>query len=258
MVDTIGAGDAFMGALLARWRGGGGDQLEEAARFACRVAGLTCARAGADPPLLAELGFAEYHPGARAPGPPLMSGSSISLVATETHLSRVVLDAGVDEVREAPKDDGVLELLVRRPAENERELLESGELDTEGGLAGDNWRTRGSKATEDGSAHPDLQLTLMNARSARLIAGERERWALAGDQLFVDLSLAEADLPPGTRLAVGGALIEITAEPHRGCGKFAARFGVDALKFVELARGPRAQPARREREDRVRWSDPRG
>ena len=162
-----------------------------------------------------------------------MSGSSsFLLVATETHLSRVVLDAGVDEVREAPKDDGVLELLVRRPAENERELLESGELDAEGGLAGDNWRTRGSKATEDGSAHPDLQLTLMNARAARLIAGERERWALAGDQLFVDLSLAEADLPPGTRLAVGGALIEITAEPHRGCGKFAARFGVEALKFV--------------------------
>ncbi len=162
-----------------------------------------------------------------------MSGSSSFLpVATETHLSRVVLDAGVDDVREAPKDDGVLELLVRRPAENERELLESGELDADGGLAGDNWRTRGSKATADGSAHPDLQLTLMNARAARLIAGERERWALAGDQLFVDLSLAEADLPPGTRLAVGGALIEITAEPHRGCGKFAARFGVEALKFV--------------------------
>jgi MOSC domain-containing protein YiiM len=78
---------------------------------------------------------------------------------------------------------------------------------------------------------------VMNARSAALVAGARERWSLAGDQLYVDFGLGYGDLPPGTRLAVGSAVIEITAEPHRGCGKFAARFGVDALKFVNSAVG---------------------
>ena len=153
------------------------------------------------------------------------------------HINLATLEAGLPEVRRSPKDAGVVELVVRRPAENEREILEQAELDVGVGLVGDNWGTRGSKATEDGSAHPDLQLTVMNARSAALVAGARERWALAGDQLYVDFRLGYGDLPPGTRLAVGSAVIEITAEPHRGCGKFAARFGVDALKFVNSAVG---------------------
>jgi hypothetical protein len=145
------------------------------------------------------------------------------------HVDRAELEAGLEHVRGAPRDEGVVALLVRRPAESERELLEEAELDVADGLVGDGWRVR--------SGRRDLQLTLMNARAAQLVARDRERWALAGDQLFVDLSLSVQDLPPGTRLRVGEALIEITAEPHRGCGKFAARFGVDALKFVNSPAG---------------------
>jgi hypothetical protein len=148
------------------------------------------------------------------------------------HAARDVLEAGVAEIRGAPADAGTVELIVRRPAEDERELLDEAELDVVEGLVGDNWRTRGSRATEDGAAHPDLQLTLMNARVTALIARSRERWALAGDQLYVDLDLSDASLPAGTRLRVGSAVIEITAMPHTGCGKFARRFGVEALKFV--------------------------
>jgi hypothetical protein len=140
------------------------------------------------------------------------------------HLDPAALEAGLEHLRAAPREEGVVELLVRRPAENERESLEEARLDVEGGLVGDGWRVR--------SGRRDLQVTLMGARAAQLVAGRRERWPLAGDQLFVDLSLSVRDLPPGTRLSVGQALIEITAEPHRGCGKFAARFGVEALKFV--------------------------
>ena len=84
----------------------------------------------------------------------------------------------------------------------------------------------------DGSANPDAQLTLMNARVVALVAGERERWPLAGDQLYVDLDLSADNLPPGTRLAVGSAVIEVTPEPHTGCAKFSARFGSEALRFV--------------------------
>jgi hypothetical protein len=149
-----------------------------------------------------------------------------------THASLDALEAGVAEVRRAPKDGGTVELIVRRPAEDERETVDEAEIDTVGGLLGDNWRTRGSRATEDGSAHPDLQLTLMNARVTALVARTRERWPLAGDQLYVDLDLSEANLPAGTRLEVGSAVVELTAIPHTGCGKFARRFGVDALKFV--------------------------
>jgi hypothetical protein len=142
---------------------------------------------------------------------------------------------GVDEVRASPADGGRVELITRRPEVDAREVLAEAMLDPELGLVGDNWATKPSLAT--GAPNPLAQLTLMNSRSAALVAGEPEHWPLAGDQLYVDLDLSYRNLPPGARLKVGEAVIEITEEPHRGCGKFAARFGVDALKFVNSAVG---------------------
>ena len=153
------------------------------------------------------------------------------------HADRSVLDAGLDELRRSPSDDGRVELVVRRPEENEREVLEEGALDPADGLVGDMWRRRPSKSTPDGSPHPDMQLTLMNVRAATLIAREPERRQLAGDQLFVDLDLSGANLPPGTRLEIGSAVVEVTALPHTGCGKFVRRFGVDAMKLVNSELG---------------------
>ncbi len=148
-------------------------------------------------------------------------------------LSREELEAGLDEILLAPADEGTVELIVRRPAVDEREVLEEATLDLVEGLVGDTWRVRGSKRSADGSAHPDMQLNVMSARAVDLVAaGDRERWALAGDQLYVDLDLSEANLPAGTRLALGTAVIEVTAEPHTGCEKFSARFGGDAHTFV--------------------------
>jgi hypothetical protein len=149
-----------------------------------------------------------------------------------THLDLAALEAGLDHIRQAPKDNGRVELICRRPDTEERELLDEAVLDAEHGLVGDNWKTRGSSSTEDGSAPPLLQLTLMNVRSASLVAVSPERRHLAGDQFFVDLDLSVGNVPPGTRLRLGEATIEITEIPHRGCGKFVSRFGVDALKFV--------------------------
>ena len=153
------------------------------------------------------------------------------------HVDRDTLEAGLAHVREAPKDEGTLELIARRPAEEQRETLDEAVLDPSEGLVGDNWRARGSRATEDGSAHPDMQLTLMGARAAALVARTRERWPLAGDQLYVDLDLSESNLPPGTRLEIGSAVVELTAVPHTGCGKFTRRFGVDASKVVNSPAG---------------------
>ena len=149
-----------------------------------------------------------------------------------THLDLAALEAGLDTIRDAPKDNGRVELICRRPETEQRELIDEAVLDVQNGLVGDNWRTRGSSSTEDGSANPLMQLTLMNVRSASLIAGAPERRQLAGDQFFVDFDLSVENLPPGTRLKLGEATIEITEIPHRGCGKFSSRFGVDALKFV--------------------------
>ena len=146
------------------------------------------------------------------------------------HFPLSVLEQCVAEVRDSPPDGGTVELIVRRPAEGEREVLAEAELDPERGLVGDGWHARGTP-------HPDRQLTLMNARAAALVAGSREHWPLAGDQLYVDLDLGVANLPAGTRLAAGSALIEVTAEPHRGCGKFSRRFGVDAMRWVNSAVG---------------------
>lgn len=148
------------------------------------------------------------------------------------HLSAAELEAGLDEIRQSPRDKGTLALIVRRPAVDEREVLDEGELDLETGLVGDNWRMRGSSRTKDGSAHPDMQLNIINARTIALIAPDATRRPLAGDQLHVDLDLSEANLPPGTRLAIGTAVVEVTTQPHTGCQKFRARFGADALKFV--------------------------
>lgn len=152
-------------------------------------------------------------------------------------LTMGVLEKGLDYIRQSPQDAGVLEMIVRRPFMDEREVLHEGELDLTVGLVGDNWQARGSKRTPDGSANPGAQLTLMNSRLAALVAQSKERWPLAGDQLYVDLDLSEENLPPGTQLAIGSAIVEITAVPHTGCKKFVARFGMDAVKFVNSPLG---------------------
>ena len=149
------------------------------------------------------------------------------------------LQARLDEVRAAPSDNGILKLIACRPAENERELLEEGELDLELGLVGDMWSVRPSTSTGNGGPNPEAQLTIMNARATALVSesDDHERWAEAGDQLYVDLDISQENLPAGTRLAIGEAVVEITASPHLGCGKFSSRFGVDAHKFVNSATG---------------------
>ena len=147
------------------------------------------------------------------------------------------LEAGLPEILASPGDEGVVKMIVRRPGVGEREVVESGELDLAEGLVGDNWRVRGSRQTEDGRAHPEMQLNLMNSRVIALVAGSRDRWPLAGDQLFVDLDLSKENLPAGTRLAMGSAIVEVTSVPHLGCRKFVARFGLEAMKFVNSRRG---------------------
>jgi hypothetical protein len=153
------------------------------------------------------------------------------------HLDMEALEAGLDHIRQSPQDEGSIQLIVRRPEREQRELLAEGELDPDEGLVGDNWKARGSGATADGSAHLGMQLTLMNARTAALVAQDADRWALAGDQIFVDLDLSHDNLPAGTRLAIGSAVIEVSAEPHTGCKKFVARFGLEAMKFVNSPMG---------------------
>ncbi len=142
------------------------------------------------------------------------------------------LEAGLDYIRHSPTNLGALRLIVRRPDILLREVLDVGELDMVEGLVGDNWKVKGSSRTSDGTSHPDMQLNIMNARAIDWIAQSRDRWPLAGDQLYIDLDLSGKNLPPGTKLALGNAIIEVTSQPHTGCKKFVERFGLDAMKFV--------------------------
>jgi hypothetical protein len=175
------------------------------------------------------------------------------------HLTTEELQAGIPEIVASPKDEGVLRLIVRRPTIGEREVLEEAELDCEVGLVGDTWGQRKSTRTFDGSPHPDMQLNVMNARVIALVAQGEQRWPLAGDQLFLDLDLSAANLPAGTQLALGTAVIEVTDQPHTGCGKFVERFGVDAMQFVNSSIGRelhlRGINARVVRPGRVRAGD---
>lgn len=147
------------------------------------------------------------------------------------HLNTAELEAGLAQIRQAPADQGAVQLIVRRPAAGEREVLAEGQLDLAAGLVGDRWGAPGR------TPNPETQLTLMNAQVAQLVAGSRERWPLAGDQLYVDLDLSVENLPVGARLAIGGAVVEITAEPHKGCKQFVERFGMDAMLFVNSPAG---------------------
>ena len=142
------------------------------------------------------------------------------------------LEESLDHIRQSPADHGTVELIARRPEVDAREVLTEALLDLHEGLIGDTWRARGSSRTADGGPSLEAQLTLMNARAAAAVAGERERWPLAGDQLYVDFDISRTNVPPGSRVQIGSAVIEFSEPPHTGCAKFSARFGVDALKFV--------------------------
>ena len=157
------------------------------------------------------------------------------------HLTKADLEAGLDEIRNSPKIDSVLDLIVSRPEEDAREVMPLAALDVKVGLVGDTWQDRPSARRGHGNAHPDMQITLMNSRVAALIAQDKGRWQLSGDQLFADLDLSAENVPPGTRIAVGSAILEATDQPHTGCKKFSARFGVDALKLVSSPIGEELQ-----------------
>lgn len=153
------------------------------------------------------------------------------------HLTMAELEAGLEPVRQAPKQQGVLEMIVRRPEVDQREIVETATLDLAEGLLGDNWKTRGSANMPDGSANPEAQITVMSSRAITLIAQSRERWPLAGDQLILDFDISVTNLPPGARLEIGEALLEVTAKPHTGCKKYVERYGTDAMMFVNSPMG---------------------
>ncbi|CAM3791084.1 GNAT family N-acetyltransferase [Nocardioides zeicaulis] len=160
------------------------------------------------------------------------------------HRSVADLTAFLPELDASPREVGVLRTVVRRPAPGEREVLDVGWLDVVEGLVGDSWRQRGSRRTPDGSAHPDMQLNLMNHRLVEFLAQDPDREVLAGDQMFLDLDLSHDNLPVWSELHIGGpegAVVVVTDQPHHGCGKFIARFGKDAMTFVN---GPEGRPRR--------------
>jgi hypothetical protein len=150
-----------------------------------------------------------------------------------THRTTADLEAHIHVLRDAPISVGTLEFLVRRPAENERDILDQGQLDVDAGLIGDNWMSRATSYAIAEGRHLKAQLNVMSARMITFLADSRQDRARAGDQLFVDLYISAANLPVGSRLAIGpDAVIEVTDKPHNGCAKFRARFGEEALAFV--------------------------
>ena len=153
------------------------------------------------------------------------------------HLTNDELEQGLEHIAASPADNGELKLIVYRPDVDQRHSVPDGLLDEEHGLVGDNWLTRGSRHMPDGAADPEMQLNIMNSRVAELVADGAERMPLAGDQLYLDLNLSPENLPPGTRLQLGEAVLEVTEPPHTGCKKFAARFGNDAVIFVNSGYG---------------------
>ncbi len=153
------------------------------------------------------------------------------------HLLMDELEAGLDDILASPKDDGRLEAVIVRPEQGQRRDLDSCPISLARGAEGDHWAKGCWKSTEDGQPHPDVQICIMNARCIGLIAQERANWPPAGDNLFIDMDLTPANTPPGTRLSIGSAVLEITDTPHNGCASFIERYGRDACLFVNTGEG---------------------
>jgi hypothetical protein len=158
---------------------------------------------------------------------------------TALQVSIAELEAGMETIRQSPKEQGIVRMIVRRPKVDEREVVGEAELSLSDGLVGDTWHMRGSRHTPDHSPLIEAQITIINVRIISLIAQTEDRWSLAGDQIYADFDLSEDNIPPGTRLAMGSAIVEVSAIPHTGCNKFSARFGVEAMKFVNSPEGKR-------------------
>ncbi len=156
---------------------------------------------------------------------------------TEPHRSRTDLAQALPDIRAAPKDASALEMIVVRQPGGVRRHLQSTHLSLAGGVDGDSWAAGCWMSTEDGKPHPDVQIALMATRSIRAVAGEPEHWALSGNNLFVDLDLSQENMPAGTRLAVGSALLEVTSQRMTGCKSFIAWYGRDACVFVNTGEG---------------------
>ena len=154
-----------------------------------------------------------------------------------TYQTTEQLEAGMAGVLDAPSAEGPVRLVVRRPGRGQREILAEGQLDTELGLVGDDWINRPGMNRDTPS--PYAQVTVMNARVAELISGDPDpaSWAQCGDQLYVDLDISEANMPPGTRIGVGAAVLEVQSEPHTGCVQFRSWWGGDALRHISTEQG---------------------
>jgi MOSC domain-containing protein YiiM len=151
------------------------------------------------------------------------------------HRSAAELEQGLAEVLASPSDIGTLEAIVIRPVEDARRVVQVATLSPEWGVEGDRWF---SPAADGQELDPRHQVSLMNWRILRQIAGDDDSICLAGDNLIVDLDLSEANLPPGSRLAIGANVeIEITELPHSGCNAFAHRYGAEARAFINNDRG---------------------
>ncbi|NYE37741.1 hypothetical protein F4692_002874 [Nocardioides cavernae] len=234
----------------------GGDPLLHAAlveaaceRLAARGHGQALAAlVPSEAPSYGGRGFTEVPPDEPVPGHladlHADEGTVLMRRVLRAHRTLAELEGVLPTIDASPRDVGVLRAVVRRPAAGEREVLDVGRLDVVHGLVGDTWASRGSRRTPDGSAHPDMQLNLMNHRLVEFLAQDPQREQLAGDQMFVDLDLSHENLPVWSELHIGGpdgAVIVVTDQPHNGCGKFIARFGKDALTFVN---GPEGTPRR--------------
>jgi MOSC domain-containing protein YiiM len=163
-------------------------------------------------------------------------------VAALPYRTTAELERSLHELRAAPTEQGRVHLVVRRPGNGDREVLDEGYFDAADGLAGDNWLSRATSRAVAAGRHLDAQVNVMSARMVRLLADTAEEQAYAGDQLFVDLDISVANLPAGSRLAfgapgAGGAVMEISQKPHNGCAKFTTRFGEDAMRFVNSEAG---------------------
>jgi MOSC domain-containing protein YiiM len=160
-----------------------------------------------------------------------------NLMSQVTHLTEQEITDGLAQVLKSPQNSGVLKAIVIRPGHEERRSLQECRLSPEGGTEGDAWARGCWLQLPDGSPDPDVQICIMNSRMIDLVAGNKARWELAGDNLFVDLDLSRENLPSGQLLSIGDCVIEITEQAHNGCSKFSQRFGAPALKVVNSPAG---------------------
>lgn len=149
-----------------------------------------------------------------------------------SHVTAAELAKALPDVLSAPGTDAPIAGLCFRPGFGLRSFPPSLRLTRAFGIPGERWLTAPWLKLPDGSADPRIQVSILPSRVLDLVWRDRETTVHPGDTIVADLDMTDANLPPGTLLQAGTAILRVSDQPNDGCVKWKARYGQAAMDWI--------------------------